>query len=76
MNNQYVEPFTVAGQEERTTNAREASGNGVIGKLWGLYGHNLPGAPIAVYSDLKAQGRRIQLSAGNANERRRFRRIG
>ncbi len=50
MNKQYVEPFTVAGQEERTTNLREASGDGVIGKLWSLYGHNLPGAPIAVYS--------------------------
>lgn len=51
MNRQHVESFTVAGQEERTTNAREASGEGIIGKLWNLYGHNLPGPPIAVYSN-------------------------
>jgi len=50
MNQQYVEAFTVSGREERTTNAVEAGGNGIIGKLWSHFGHNLPGPPIAVYS--------------------------
>ena len=51
MNQQYVAAFTVSGREERTTNAIEAGGNGIIGKLWSHFGHNLPGPPIAVYSN-------------------------
>ncbi len=49
MNTVGVDEFSVAGREARTSNAREMSGEGVIGKMWSS---GVPaGSPIvAVYS--------------------------
>lgn len=45
-----MEPFTVMGREVRTSNAREMSGQGVIGQLWSKMNPDL-GTPVAVYSE-------------------------
>jgi len=56
----HVEPFLVMGIEARTTNAREMSGKGAIGALWGRLmknnvveriPHRVDNRIIAVYSD-------------------------
>ena len=45
-----MESFTVMGREARTSNAREMSGQGVIGQMWSRMKPEL-GKPIAVYSE-------------------------
>ena len=50
MNRVTMESFTVMGREVRTSNAREMSGQGVIGQLWSKMNPDL-GAPVAVYSE-------------------------
>ncbi len=48
MNTVQVEAFTVVGREARTSNAKERSGNGVIGAMWSK---GVPtGAVVVVYS--------------------------
>ena len=48
MKTERVAGFTVIGQEGRTSNAKEMSGEGVIGSMWG---HGVQGSPVvAVYS--------------------------
>jgi predicted transcriptional regulator YdeE len=56
----HVEPFLVMGIEARTTNAREMSGKGAIGALWGRLikdnlveriPHRVDNRIIAIYSD-------------------------
>ncbi len=43
-----VEGFTAVGQEARTSNAKEMSGEGVIGSMWG---RGVQGSPVvAIYS--------------------------
>ena len=44
-----MDPFTVMGHEVRTSNARELSGNGLIGRLWSR-SPNLR-RPVTVYSE-------------------------
>jgi predicted transcriptional regulator YdeE len=50
MNIVHMEAFTVMGREARTSNARESSGQGVIGQLWTKMSPDL-GTPVAVYSE-------------------------
>jgi predicted transcriptional regulator YdeE len=48
-----VEAFYVIGHEARTSNAREQSGTGIIGKMWST---GVPGASpiVAVYSEYES----------------------
>lgn len=59
----HVDSFTVVGIEARTTNAREASGEGVIGNLWSRLAsenllsriqHRMDAHIVAVYSDYES----------------------
>ncbi len=50
MNIVRMEAFTVMGREVRTSNARESSGQGAIGKLWNKMSPEL-GTPVALYSE-------------------------
>lgn len=53
MNTVRVEEFTVAGREARTSNAREMSGEGVIGKMWNS-GVPASSPIVAVYSEYES----------------------
>lgn len=59
----HVDPFTVIGIEARTTNAREATADGVIGSMWArlasenllnLIPHRVDSHIVAVYSDYES----------------------
>ena len=59
----HVDSFTVIGIEARTTNAREASGDGVIGSMWARLAsenllsripHRTDSHIVAVYSDYES----------------------
>ncbi len=59
----HVDSFTVVGIQARTTNAREAAGNGVIAAMWGRFGnenllsripHRVDSHIAAVYSDYES----------------------
>jgi predicted transcriptional regulator YdeE len=53
MNTIHMESFAVVGREVRTSNAREMSGQGVIGQLWNKRNPD-KGPPIAVYSEYES----------------------
>ena len=53
MNRIRMASFSVIGTELRTSNAREMTGQGVIGQLWSKVKPDL-GPPVAVYSDYES----------------------
>src|ERR1700685_3147804 len=59
----HVDSFSVIGIEARTNNAREASGDGAIGRMWGRLAtedllnripHRVDAHIVAVYSDYES----------------------